>query len=193
MTIRHQLRGSPAGPDSLRPQGTRRGFTLLEALLGLGLLTVLLVSIWNVFGRLFLREGPMSLNTATSRSLVLQQSRLAIRKLFYRVQEGIQILEPLPGMTARHLLFRDVKNRVVQLIHDPVRKKLSTRLFRNGQVVTDVDPSDDLLGIEVNSCESALFTAITPGTVCVSFTTSDDRVKEAYMTVITLSNTRLDR
>ncbi len=32
-----------------------------------------------------------------------------------------------------------------------------------------------------------------PATVCVNFTTFDDRVRETYMTVITLANTRLDQ
>jgi hypothetical protein len=138
----------------------------------------------------------MSLFTATSRSLVLQQSRQAIRKLFYRVQEGIQIVEPLPGQTARTLLFRDVKNRVVRIRHLQQEKQLITEVWRDGAFVDErhtFQPGDELQGIQIGFCDSALFTALSPGTVCVSFTTFDDRVKESSMTVITLANSRLDR
>src|SRR5262249_52366827 len=95
----------------------RRGFSMLEAMIALALFVLLGAVVWQVFGILFPREGGMSLYTATSRSLVLQQSRHALRKLFYRVQEGIQILTPAPGQTAREVSFRDIKNRTVRLRH----------------------------------------------------------------------------
>jgi hypothetical protein len=157
---------------------------------------VLSILVWTLFTMLFPREGPMSLFTATSRSLVLQQSRNAIRKLFYRVQEGIQIVEPEPGASSRRLVFRDIKNRSVRLTHRAAERRVVCEVYKDGTWVDErtVDGGrDDTQGIRIDSCESALFTALSPATVCVNFTTFDDRVRETFMTVITLANTRLDQ
>lgn len=174
----------------------RRGFTLLESLVALALFVLLGATVWQVFGLLFPREGQMSLFTATSRSLVLQQSRHALRKLFYRVQEGIQILEPRFGATSNELVFRDIRNRTVRLRHLQREKRVVCEVLADGtwqlEKAAATTPLDNQ-GIQIDACESALFTALTPATVCVAFTTVDDRVRETYMTVITLSNTRLDQ
>lgn len=157
---------------------------------------MLVILVWSLFGSLFPREGPMSLFTATSRSLVLQQSRNAIRKLFCRVQEGIQIIEPEPGRSSRRLVFRDIKNRAIRLVHRAAERRVVCEIFKGGSWVDErtVDGGrDDTQGIRIDSCESAVFTALSPATVCVNFTTFDDRVRETYMTVITLANTRLDQ
>lgn len=171
------------------------GFTLFESLIALALFVMLGFFIWELFGALFPRDGPMSLNIAASRSLVLQQSRQAIRKLFYRVQEGIQLISPAPGRTARELVFRDIRNRSIRLRHVATEKRVVCEyLQEDGTWVPEKTvESTNARPIQIDSCESALFTALTPATVCVNFTTSDDRVRETYMTVITLSNTRLDR
>ena len=189
------MRASPSR-NPHRKTSPRNAFTLFESLITLALFSMLVILIWNLFGALFPREGPMSLFTATSRSLVLQQSRNAIRKLFYRVQEGIQIIEPEPGQSSRRLVFRDIKNRSVRLTHRPAERRVVCEVYKNGAWVDErtVDGDrDDTQGIRIDSCENALFTALSPATVCVNFTTFDDRVRESYMTVITLSNTRLDQ
>jgi prepilin-type N-terminal cleavage/methylation domain-containing protein len=170
------------------------GFTLFESLIALALFVLLGFFIYELFGALFPRDGPMSLNIATSRSLVLQQSRQAIRKLFYRVQEGIQLIAPAPGGTARELVFRDIRNRTVRLRHLVPEKRVVCELLQDDTWVPERSvESTNARPIQIDACESALFTALSPATVCVNFTTSDDRVRESYMTVITLSNTRLDR
>lgn len=177
------------------PRTPRDGFTLIEGLLAGALVSLLVILLWQVFGRVFGREGPLSFFTATSRSLVLQQSRQAIRKLFYRIQEGIQVLEPPPGRTDRQLVFRDLKNYRVRLRHLPREKRLVTERYEGGAYVKEIrlrGEEDDLQGIQLHQCESALFTVLTPTTVCVSFTTYDDRVRETFMTVITLINPNLD-
>lgn len=178
------------------PFPTRRAFTLVESMVALGLFALLGTVVWSLFGVLFPREGGLSLFTATSRSLVLQQSRNALRKLFYRVQEGIQILEPAPGRTAREVVFRDIRNRTVRLKHLAAEKRVVCEVYKDGAFVLEkaaaTTPLDNQ-GIQIESCESALFTTLSPATLCVEFTTVDDRVRETYMTVITLSNTRLDQ
>lgn len=192
---------SPPRPERSLPLArndarARRGFTLLETLVALALFVLLGAVLWQLFGALFPREGGMSIYAATSRSLVLQQSRTAIRKLFYRVQEGIQILEPEPGKTTRFLRFRDIRNRTVRLKHLPRERRVVCEVFKDGDWVLEKQAATgagDNQGIQIDYCESALFTALTPATLCVNFTTVDDRVRETYMTVITLSNSRLDQ
>ena len=176
---------------------TRRGFTLFEALLAFALFSLLMVLLWPLFTKLMGREGPMSISIGASRSLVAQQSRQAIRKLFYRIQEGIHIVSPLPGVTDTTLVFHDMRNQTVRVSAVPNEKKVVTeRLMPDGtwtrETLLPHDPSD-AEGIVIPFCEEMQFTAITPGAVCVNFTSFDDRVKETYMTVIALSNARLVR
>ena len=175
----------------------RRGFSLFEGLIALALFSVLLIVIGPIFSKLMGRDGPMSINVGASRSLVAQQSRMAIRKLFYRLQEGIQIISPLPGVTAGELVIRDMRNRQVRVVGIAAEKKLVTeRLQPDGSWVRESTlphEASDSDGIVIPFCEDVQFTAITPGAVCVSFSSFDDRVKESFMTVIALANARLVR
>src|SRR5205085_4170932 len=126
------------------------------------------------------------------------QSRQAIRKLFYRLQEGIHILKPLPGITEGELVFRDLRNRMVRLHYLAEQRKLVTERMQADGVSWALEsslPRDpyDAEGIAIPFCEDVQFTVLSPGAVCVSFTSVDDRVKETFMTVIALSNARLVR
>jgi prepilin-type N-terminal cleavage/methylation domain-containing protein len=171
------------------------GFGFIEMLVAVALGGVLLALSSSLFGKLYSRDGPMSLFTATSKSLVFQQSRQAIRKLFYRVQEGIQIVYPHPGNTSHNFIFRDVRNHTVRLHYLADEKKLVSERLVSGVFVSERSPvvQPKEVGLTINSCQDALFTVLTPNMVLVNFTTSDDRVQESYMTVITLSNSTLDQ
>lgn len=183
-------------PELRSIRSGRTGLTSIETLIALALFSLLIIAVWNVFGALFAREGPISLFAGTSRSVVLQQSRNAVRKLFCRIQEGVQIEAPPPGTTARELVFRDIKNRRVRVRHLADQRRLVTERLVNGVYVREqllAHELDKFRGIEVGFCESALFTALTPAMVVVSFTSFDDTVRETFMTVISLANVRLDR
>lgn len=169
--------------------------SVFEMLIAAALFSLLIILIWMLMGNFLRREGKSSILTGTSRSLVLQQSREAIRKLHYRLQGGTQILSPLPGLTARALEFRDARNRRVRLRYVPPQKQLIAERMVDGAYVAErriATPGDEQ-GSDLSFCESALFTVLSPRVVCVSFTTFDERLKESYMTVITLANSRLAR
>ena len=171
------------------------GLTLVEALIAISLVSILLVGMWNSLGKLFSSDGPMSLQVGASRSVVLQQSRGAIRKLFYRIQEGIQIETPFPGQSQREMAFRDIRNHRVRIRLVEGEHRLVTERLVDGVSVRESrmqDPTEAARGIEVACCESAVFTAISPTSVWVSFTTFDEKVRDTFMTVISMANLKLD-
>lgn len=177
------------------PAAARRANSVFEMLVALALFSVLVILIWMLMGNFLRREGKSSILTGTSRSLVLQQSRQAIRKLHYRLQGGTQILSPLPGITSRELVFRDSRNRQVRLRYVPAQKQLVAERSVEGEYASErrIGTTGEEHGFDVSFCENALFTVLSPRTVCVNFTTFDDRLKESYMIVITLANSRLAR
>lgn len=176
-------------------RSTRQAVTVFEMLIATALFSLLILLIWMLMGTFLRREGKSSILTGTSRSMVLQQSRQAIRKLHYRLQGGTQLLSPLPGITSRELVFRDGKNRQVRLKYVPAQKQLVAERLVDGAYLPEkqVSTSGEDASLDVSFCESALFTVLSPRVVCASFTTYDDRLQESYMTVITLANARLAR
>jgi len=59
--------------------------------------------------------GRGSIDSVGKRALLTQASVLAVERLYNRVQEGIEVLCPLPGRTADTLVFRDVLNHTIVL------------------------------------------------------------------------------
>jgi len=59
--------------------------------------------------------GGASIERISTRSFMNQASVVALEKLYNRVQEGIEILDPKPGVSASYLTFRDVLNHTVTI------------------------------------------------------------------------------
>ena len=181
----------------MEPQGgfgRRRGMSLFEMLMGLALLVLLFTLIWSLWGTLTARSSRLNLVTGASRTMVQQQSRQAIRKLFYRLQEGIQILEPLPGGSANALVFRDILNNTIRLRLDRnknmvITERLKDRTFELETPELSTSAFDK--PIQVASCKAVTFTTITPTTVLVAFTTADSQIADSFMAIISLANGRL--
>jgi len=174
-------------------EGYQRGVTLIEIVVAMGLLTLLMGLLWFLLGQ-FTGRGQLSVATGASRAIVQQQSRLAIRKLFHRLQEAIQILEPPVGKTAQHLIFRDVLNRTVRLQLDAANGQLVSERLVSGNYVGERELEQDnpmVKPIRVPFCESVHFTTLGPTAAFVTLTSADKHVADSFMSVIYLSNSRL--
>jgi len=170
-----------------------RGTTLVESLIVVALLSLLIVVVWFLLGN-FTGRGRLSIATGTSKTLVQQQGRIAFRKLYERLREAVQVLEPAPGHTGTELVFRDMFNRTVKLRIDPVRKQLiSERLVSGNYVSEEVLEQEGLMArpIRVSACDAAHFSAMGPMSVFVSLTSTDAQVGNSFMGIIFLANSRL--
>lgn len=168
--------------------------TIVEALVGLALFSFLSVVLWNLFGNFVARGSRMSVVGGASRALVQQQTRVALRKLFHRLEEGIQVLEPVPGRTADAIVFRDLLNRTIRLRHDPVQHALLAERQEGTGWIPESDGDADaqlVLPIRVSFCDHVVFTALSPTAVVVGFTSSDSQIADSFLSVLHLRNSRL--
>ena len=184
-------------PSSRSEGGSHRpvtGFTIVEALISIALFSVLCVVLWGILGQFVGRSSRLSVTTGAARSMVQQQSRQTIRKLFYRLQEGIEILQPLPGHSSSSIEFKDLLNRKVRLRHDAQDQVVVTEREQGGIYVPERDLADNstmVQLIEIRDCTEVVFTTLTPTTVFVSFTTRDNDIGDSFLSIVHLKNSGL--
>jgi len=170
------------------------GVTIAELLIALALFSVLSGVAWSLFSNFASQDSKLSVTRGASLTLVQQQSRQAIRKLFYRLQEGIEIIEPPPGKTDSNLQFRDLLNRTVRLRHDQARRELVSERLAEGVFVDERSlPTTHLMvqPIRLDHCSHITFTTLTPTTLFVSFSTSDQAHGDSFMSIVHLPNSQL--
>lgn len=162
--------------------------------MAIALFGVLATGLWNLFHNFVGRGAKMSVVGGASRALVQQQTRVALRKLFHRLEEGIQVLEPVPGTSAPAIVFRDLLNRTIRLRHDALQNALVAERQEGAAWVPESAADADaalVIPIRVSFCDRVVFTALSPTDVAVGFTTSDREVAESCMSVLHLRNARL--
>lgn len=179
----------------MRTGRSRCGYTLVEALVAFAVAGVVMAVLWGLFMHLVRGQSPMSIVGGTSKTLVQQQTRVGLRILFHRLQEAVQILEPLPGKTDDQLVFRDLLNRTVRLRFDRESRELvSERAATGGDFVREADvAAGDALGrpIVLTEIDNAVFTVLSPTAAFLALRPSDRGVEDTSMTIIHLGNGKL--
>lgn len=171
-----------------------RGYTLVEGLVALVVAGLVIVLLWGLFLHLVRGQSPMSVVTGTSRTLVQQQTRVGLRLLFHRLQEAVQILEPLPGKTDDQLLFRDLLNRTIRLRFDRDRRELVSERAGQGDFVREAEVApDDVVArpIVLSDIDNVVFTVLSPTAAFIALRPSDRGVEDTSMTIIHLGNGKL--
>ena len=178
----------------------RRGFTLVEVLVAVGLVSVLLGAAYGAFHLLFANKSRNNLHGLTRRSFVQKDAKSGLRRLSYRLREAIQILSPAGGTSATELHFRDLTNSEIRLRLLPDKHLVISERNVNGAWVRETEPDyvDTSSGrmvaswpVEVQSCTDIRFTAIAPDCVTVQASLEFEGQVGPLLTVINLRNSAM--
>jgi prepilin-type N-terminal cleavage/methylation domain-containing protein len=179
---------------------TRRGYTLMEVITAAVIATVMAGFAFGAWRTLFNPDSRHSITGLTRASFSQKDARAGVRRLLYRLREGIQILEPPPGKSGPALMFRDVTNKDVRVRLDAdARRVISEVRSRTGWTREDRPIEVDVAGtklaaswpIQMLNCTALSFTVLSPECVAVEATVEADGQPRLVMTVVKLRNSNL--
>jgi prepilin-type N-terminal cleavage/methylation domain-containing protein len=178
----------------------RRGWTLVEVVIAIGLVAILLGAAYGVFHLLFANRSRSNVAGLTRRSFVQKDAKAGLRRLTYRLREAIQVLTPQPGKTSEELVFRDLTNCEVRLRHIVAERRVITERNRNGAWIAETEPETvntsggKLVAswpVRIDNCQGIRFTAIAPDCVTVQASIEWEGQVGPLLTVIKLRNASL--
>ena len=179
---------------------TRRGYSLIEVVAATviaALMAGIALAAWRA---LFNPDSRHSVTGLTRGSFSQKDARAGVRRLMYRLREGIQILEPRPGTSGSALLFRDVTNKDVRVRLEPAEKRVVSEIRRSGAWVREDRPVEvDVAGkktpaswpVQMLNCTALSFTVLSPECAAVEATVVADGQPRLVMTVVKLRNANL--
>ena len=165
-----------------------KGFSLVEVMIALTVFSLMMgacLKAWQVY------QGKNSENL--SKRLVLQmEARKALLTLYRELQEGIEVITPLPGTTLPYLAFKDYVNniRIVYLEEDPELSKTEECKLYRAMLMTR-DPSGATLEpakVLMRNVLKLQFTAYSPGSVFLSTTLRGGRGEFSLVNFVRLQN-----
>lgn len=178
----------------------RRGFTLVEILVAVGLVSALLGAVYGVYHLLFANKSKSNVAGLTRKSFVQKDAKSGLRRLTYRLRESIQVLSPLPGATASELVFRDLTNTDVRLRHIPAEKRVVSERRVGGAWVQEGEPdfvntsSGAMVAswpVIIQNCSDIRFTTIAPDCVTVQASLEWEGQVGPLLTLVKLRNSAL--
>lgn len=139
----------------------RRGFSLIEVLVGMGLLVVISGIAYGL-----MRFGIVSIGTTVTPQIGLQTaSRKAMVDFIREIQESIEIARPVPGTTLSYFVARDKTNCVLTVFSvknaadSAAAGKDIFDVYLNRKRFTQPDEQRRLL----SRVERLAFTSLSPG------------------------------
>lgn len=179
----------------------RRGFTLVEMMVALALVSILLGAVYGISHLMFSSKSRSNLTGMTKRSFVQKDAKSGLRRLTYRLREAIQILSPEGGKSAPELVFRDLTNSEIRLrlIADQKRVISERKVGAAWVAETDPDYVNTTTGgrmvaswpVVIQNCTDVRFTAIAPDCVTVQASLEWEGQVGPLMTVVKLRNAQL--
>ncbi len=166
----------------------RPGFTFVEVMIALGLFLFLLalgLRAWQTF------RGRTAENL--SKHLLLQmEARRALLQLYKEVQEGVEVVSPLPGSTLPYMAYKDGLNnlRMIYLDKDPDKTRDEGKpIYRLMSVRREISTS----AAEPPRCmmehvSRLTFTTYHPGGVVISATLRGGKGEFSFVNFIRLQN-----
>ena len=178
----------------------KRGVTLVEALVGLGIAMLALSLAYGISHQLFAGAGRHTLAAMMGRSAIQKDAKVGLRRLIYRVREAIQVLEPLPGRGGDTLVVRDLTNKKLRIRRDPATAKLVSEVSAGGGWTIETQPVDIAVDgaslpasfpVQMSNCNAVQFTVLAPDCVVVQLSVAADDQIGSFMTTVKLRNARL--
>lgn len=179
----------------------RRGVTLVELLVGLGLAAVAFAVIYEVMHLFFGSNSRNNVAGITKRSFVQKDAKVGLRRLIYRLRESIQVLDPAPGKGGPELIIRDITNQRIRIRRDAAQSRMISEKFNGTAWELETTPTLLAAGtagmlpasfpVYMASCSDLFFTVLTPECVAVEATLISDGQAGTMTTVIKLRNAGL--
>jgi hypothetical protein len=175
----------------------RGGYSLVEAVVAVLVAAIVLVVVWELFSALMGRRNRAGVVSMTASSFLRREAVDGLGILVRRLQEGIQIVSPLPGATADTLTFQDLLNDriTIQVANGALiatgpqgEEGAPVPLSAGGVPFFPVKP------VRVPGCVEAQFSAISPTCVVVTLRFQDANGESvAAVDTIRLQNSDLAR
>lgn len=179
----------------------RRGTTLVEVLVAIGLVSIVMGILYGLVTFFFSRKSKSSLTTMTERAFAQRDIRIGLQQLMVRMREGTKLLSPEPGFTGDELVFLDVLNRKIRLRRDPTSSFVISEIFENGAWVAEKTPSavkdeggrrwNVNIPVRIRNCSNLSFTTMSPTFAVVSVTLKAGHIENALLTAVHLRNANL--
>lgn len=178
----------------------RRGYTFVEVLVALALATVMASAVLALWRSMFNADSRHSVTGLARSSATQKDAKAGVRRLMYRLREGIQILEPPPGKSGEVLEFQDVTNSSVRIRLEPSEHRVISEVHRRGQWVRETAPEEIDVGgrkqaaswpVTMPDCTALRFTTLSPECAAVEATVESDGQPRLVMSVVKLRNANI--
>lgn len=174
-----------------------QAFTLVELLVDLAISSMLIGIIYGLMHLFFWSRSRSNVVGLTHRSHIQKDAKAGIRRLTYRLREGIQILSPQAGTSSSELVFRDISNYDVRIKHLPAEQKVISERDTNGTWVRETDP--EMFGtpsgpalvswpVQILNCSAVRFTVLSGGCVTIQAAIESEGTVGSLLTVVKLRN-----
>lgn len=147
-----------------------RGYTLVEILVVCTIVVIILTAAVLIFTSLLGGSNASSNRITLDTRIKLQRGvREAVIKLFYKLQESLEIIRPLPGETRDSIYFRDRVSKVLLCKkdatgHPGIFTVRTYQVDKAGKMIADEDP------VEIENIRSITFTPHSTQSVLVHLT-----------------------
>ena len=164
------------------------------------ILSILMFVVYQVFHLLFGSRSRHSLVALTRRSFIQKDVKVGLRRLIYRLREGIQVLEPFPGLGGEELVFRDVTNQKIRIRREDSENRLISEKDEAGNWVREDQPTMVTVGtgslpaslpVKMENCSSLHFTVLSPECVSIRVGLLQEIERGSFMTIVKLRNSSL--
>ena len=147
-----------------------RGYTLVEVLVACTIVAMIQTAAVLIFTSLLGRSDASSNRITLDTRIKLQRGvRETVIKLFYKLQESLEIIRPLPGETRDSIYFRDRVSKVLlckkdATDHPGIFTVRTYQVNKTGKIITDEDP------VEIENIRSITFTPHSTQSVLIHLT-----------------------
>ena len=160
----------------------RSGFTIAEALIGLGLMVLLISSAVYV-----LAFGGRTTGRLTPQMAAQQQTRKAVVRFIRELQEGMEVIRPQPGSTLPFAVITDKVGAIrwFFLVQSKTNPKLADLYrYRRDTAVPPAQRTELIL----NNVSRLAFTSQSEGAVSINLAVMEETAEYAVLTSVRLRN-----
>lgn len=184
---------------SARTRRSIAAFTVVEVLVAFSIFSLIVVTVFSFLSRVFNPDRPSAVRM-TGASVIRQEGRLAFQKLMWRLEEGIEVVEPAPGRSAPDLVFQDLLNHRIRIALDERGDLVTYRLTARGAELESTPATIQCDSgeayaptrpVRIQACKKALFQVLSPTLVTIFLTMVEGNQSQTLVATVRLKNSRL--